>query len=257
MSLLLLSSIAPLVDLLKQILDIPIPQFGLGLVEKLLEWAYWIFGQLTDLLLAFQVLPDSLCQGRGGVNGRESFNCGFGMLDLHFAYGVALVGNLLFKKSNFVLELLIFLLEALVFVFEGDEFLKNVRDMFLGGRPCILFEFEIILQPLDFGLQVIDDDFVLAVDFGLVVLLAQVDSLVQLRDHAVCLPIQIVEVGVLLNVDARCVPLSYAVDHSLQVGFALLLRWFNYIRLTHYFYYLIEELYLLISTFPFYRQFIF
>ncbi len=50
--------------------------------------------------------------------------------------------------------------------------------MLLCGRPCILLKLEIILQSLDLSLQVIYDDFVLAVDLGLVVLLAEVNSFV-------------------------------------------------------------------------------
>lgn len=155
------------------------------------------------------------------------------MLDLHFIDGVTLVRNLLLEELNFILKLLIFFLETLVLIFEGDKLLKDVRNMLFSWRPGILFEFQVILQSLNLSLEVIDDDFVLAVNLGLVVLLAQVYPFVQLRNHAVCLPIQVVKVRVLLDVYARSIPLSNAVDHCLEVGLVRPLLTLIYIWLTH------------------------
>lgn len=90
--------------------------------------------------------------------------------------------------------------------------------MLLGRRPCILFKLQIILKPFDFSLQISDDDLIFAVDLGFIVLLAEVDALVELADHGICLAVEIVEIGVFGELDAGSVALGDAVNNGFKVG---------------------------------------
>lgn len=56
-------ALAPLVDLFQQILDVPVPEFGLKLVQQFLKRTHWIFRDLSHLFLIFEVLPDALSNG--------------------------------------------------------------------------------------------------------------------------------------------------------------------------------------------------
>ena len=100
------------------------------------------------------------------------------MLHLHLIDGIALIGYLILEKLHPVLQLVVFLGQALVLILEKDQFLKDITHMLLSGRPRILLKLKVILKPLDFSLQISDDDLVLAVDLRLIVFLTEVDALV-------------------------------------------------------------------------------
>lgn len=67
------------------------------------------------------------------IDGWQSFNGGFRMLHLHFIDGVALISNLVLKKLHLILQLMVFLIQTLVFILEKDQFLKDIRNVLLGG----------------------------------------------------------------------------------------------------------------------------
>ena len=100
------------------------------------------------------------------------------MLHLHLIDCIALIGYLILEKLHPVLQLVVFFGQALVLILEKDQFLKDITHMLLSGRPRILLKLKVILKPLDFSLQISDDDLVLAVDLRLIVFLTEVDALV-------------------------------------------------------------------------------
>lgn len=91
--------------------------------------------------------------------------------------------DLILKSLDFAFELLVVFLQGLVLGSELYKFLQNIADMFFSRRPCILLQFKIILQPLDLDLEIIDDDLILPVDFGLIILFASVDPMIQIFYH--------------------------------------------------------------------------
>lgn len=164
-------ALAPLVNLLKQVLDVPVPKLRLQLVEQLFKRTHWIFGDLPHLFLVLEVLPDALSNGRRWIDGRQSFNGGLSMLHLHLIDSIALVRNLLLEKLHPILQLLILLRQSLILVLKKHQFLKYIAHMLLRGRSCILLQFQVILKPLDLRLKISDDDLILTVDLSLIVLL--------------------------------------------------------------------------------------
>lgn len=44
-------ALAPLVDLFDQVLDVPVPELGLELVQQLFERTHWILRDLSHLFL--------------------------------------------------------------------------------------------------------------------------------------------------------------------------------------------------------------
>lgn len=82
----------------------------------------------------------------GEIDERQSFSGGLSMLHLHLIDRIALVRNLLIEKLHPILQLLILLRQGLILVLEKHQFLKYIDCMLLGGRPCILLQFYVILK---------------------------------------------------------------------------------------------------------------
>ena len=106
--------------------------------------------------------------------------------------------------------------------------------MFFSRRTGILFEFEVIRKPFDLGLEIVYDDFIFSVNFGLVVLFTATNARVQLFYHGVSFTIQVVNTA-LFDWNPCLISFGYAVYHSFKVVLLFLLSRFfrNYLSFRH------------------------
>ena len=135
------------------------------------------------MFFIFEKFLDVLGEGWRIADRRQSFNGALRLLGLNFIQCNILMVDLILKSLDFAFELLVVFLQGLVLGSELYKFLQNIADMFFSRRPCILLQFKIILQPLDLDLEIIDDDLILPVDFGLIILFASVDPMIQIFYH--------------------------------------------------------------------------
>ena len=130
------------------------------------------------MFFIFEKFLDVLGEGWRATDGRQPFNGALGLLRLNFIQCDILLIDLVLKGLDFTFELLVIFLQGLVLCSKLYKFLQNIADMFFSGRPCILLQFKIILQPLDLNLKIIDDNLILPVNFGLIILFASANPLV-------------------------------------------------------------------------------
>jgi hypothetical protein len=117
---------------------------------------------------------------------------------------------------NFILQPLIVLFQVLVLSPELYQFLENIRNMFFRGRASILFKFEVILQPFDLGLQVMDNILIFDFDPSLIVFFAYTDTAIKIVDDRVSFSVKRVNMSVLDN-HSRTVSLCNTINNGVQV----------------------------------------
>ena len=141
------------------------------------------------MFFIFKKFLDVLGEGRRVADGGQPFNGTLHLLGLNFIQCSILVVDLVLKGLDLAFEVLVVFLQGLILSSELYKFLQNIADMFFSGRPCILLQFKIILQPFNLNLKIIDDNLILPVDFSLIILFASADSTIQIFYHRGCLSI--------------------------------------------------------------------
>ncbi len=128
----------PLVKLLQQNWDCPIPCFYFILRQKHFKLWSWLIGYLFDHLLILEIVLDGIWNVTHRRNGRKSFNKCFRLLVFHPLESFCLFWQRLFQLFYPFILLFYLVFKSHVLISENHELIKDIGNVFFCRRSCVL-----------------------------------------------------------------------------------------------------------------------